>query len=209
MIGRHHPVASFLAPNYPFFFCHSYCNPSYFLGFWDRKTLFFTAVAILLTWITRILVACIPTCKVGRLDKITAVFNQMIFQLSNVFLFCMSFPVPSETPAGNYHIYSNNIFIFISAENIDMWNFNQGNTVINLSFLSSNFDRFFYFKIWTYLWRDKTQIIAKITYKIELFYLEKMLFLWQTRFTVVNSAAVNNEQQLKPDSNFIIIAAHS
>lgn len=83
------PSSIFLSIKLLLLFCHSYWNPSYFLGFWNRKTLLFTAwllqVAILLTWITRILVACIPTCKVGRLDKITGLylikwfFNYLMF----------------------------------------------------------------------------------------------------------------------------------
>lgn len=46
-------------------------------------------------------------------------------QLSNDFLFCVSSPDPSERPAGSYHKYSNNVFIFFSGESIDMCTFNK------------------------------------------------------------------------------------
>lgn len=45
--------------------------------------------------------------------------------------------------------------MFLSAESMDMWNFNQGNPVIKLSFLRSNFDRFLFEKVKIFVSRQK------------------------------------------------------
>lgn len=59
--------------------------------------------------------------------------------------------------------------MFVSAESINMWNFNQGNPVIKLSVLRIKFDRIFILKSRHIYEQTKKDLIRCDTYIIELF----------------------------------------